>query len=325
MLLPPDDPRLTWRGLVEFEDAGDDWRRPWRLPSRETVAAVAGSGRERHLDARARDAAGVRLDVVVDGDLVLWLRGQPESPVDVLVDGVLVDRVRVDGWRDIRVSGLDAARVEIWLPQFGHVEVGPVEVEALGPPPGHRRWVAYGSSITQCRGAAGPSETWPALVARELDWDVTNLGFGGECHLDDVAATTIAARPLDVLSLCVGVNIHGHATFSESALLPAAVGFLETARARRAVPTLLVGPILSPDAEDRRNELGLTLSRVREIVRRAADITGVEYLDGRELLGRADRGLLADGVHPTAEGYAVIARRMAPVLAALAGPGSGAA
>lgn len=318
MILPPDDPRLTWRGLVEFEDAGGDWRRPWRLPSRETVAAVGGSDRVRHLAERARDAAGVRLDIVAQGDVVLWLRGEPEAPVDVLVDGVLVDRVRVSGRRDVRVSIPEPTRVEIWLPQFGHVDVGLVELEREPDPPvAQPRWVTYGSSITQCRGAGGPSETWPALVSRDLGWDVTALGFGGECHLDPVAASTIAARPADLLTFCVGVNVHGHATFSEAELVPAIIRFVDVARAGRGAPAVLIGPISSPPNERRVNEVGVTLARVRELVAEAAEIIDVAYVDGRTLLGPEDATLLADGVHPSPDGYRLIAQRISPVLAEL--------
>jgi hypothetical protein len=310
MNLSPEDPRLTWGGQVEFEDSGDGWRRPWRLPFRELAAVAVG-----HLADRARDAAGVRLDVVAEGELIVDLRGAPAAPADVTVDGVLVDRVRVHGVTSVRVTVERASRVMVWLPQFGHVDVGEVRMSrAPSPPPREPRWVTYGSSITQCRGADGPSQTWPALVARDRGWDATVFGFGGEAHLDPIAATTIAARPAELLSFCLGVNIHGHATFSERALLPAAVGFLETARAGREVPTLVVGPIASPANEHRRNEVGLTLARVREIVAETAAAVGANYLDGRTLLAESESRLLIDGVHPSGAGYRQIAQRIAPVL-----------
>ena len=311
-----DEGRL-WRGVVEFEDVGNGWSAPWRLPVGSIPEGIAG-----HLGERARDPAGVRLDVVTAGVLEFFVHGRPEAPVDVVVDGILVDRVNVDGEQRIKVEALAdrPVRVEVWLPQFGSVAVsGLASTGALSAAPDELRWVTYGSSITQCRGARGPSETWPSLVARRNRWDVTALGFGGECHLDPVVADTIASLPADLLSLCLGVNIHQHATFSARTLVPAAVDFIKRARASRTIPSLVIGPIAAPDIEDEKNAVGLTLADVRGLVRRSADLAGATYLDGRELLGIADQEFLTDERHPGPRGYELMAKRILPHLSSALG------
>src|SRR4051812_24621865 len=60
-----------------------------------------------------------------------------------------------------------SVELEVWLPQGGAIGVREVSFdgEAVPQPPTGPRWITYGSSITQCTGAYGPSETWPALVA----------------------------------------------------------------------------------------------------------------------------------------------------------------
>ena len=54
-------------------------------------------------------------------------------------------------------------------------------------------WVTYGSSITHCAWVAGPTDTWPSIAARRLDWRLTCLGFNGACHLDPLVARAMAA------------------------------------------------------------------------------------------------------------------------------------
>lgn len=309
--LEPVDSRLDWRGVVEFEPVGSGWWQPWRLPWAQAMQASAGD-----LVDRAKDAAGARL-VIAPGitALELTVRGRPEAPIDVLVDGRLHDRVRIDGEHTIVAPIKGASQVEIWLPQFGHVQVGSVRVE--GTPVranGLARWTAYGSSITQCRTAIGPSETWPALVARRNNWDVSALGFGGECHLDPVAATTVRDIPADLISLCLGVNVYYRGTFSDRTFVPAILGFIERVRERRDCPLLVIGPIFSPAGESHANRVDLTLERVRELVRDAADRSGTQYLDGRTLLSEREANLLEDGLHPGQAGYDLIAERINPVL-----------
>lgn len=276
---------------------------PRRLP--------AGSLHPR-LDDVARMPAGVRLEFDTDARGFDW-DVETTGFIDVVVDGELVSRSHA-----VHVGGLPAGRkrVRIWLPQSSHIRLGKFAVDGATAVREGPRWIAYGSSITQCRLAAGPSETWPALVATELGWSVRCLGFAGECHLDPVVARYIRDTEADVISLCVGVNIHGAASFSARSLGPALEGFVRTIRdGHPDTPILLTTPLHAPEREQQPNALGLTLADVRAEVANSA--CGLPVVDGPSLLGPADVGLLADGLHPDAEGYRLIAERMRPHLASL--------
>ena len=278
---------------------------PRRLPA---------AGLHPRLDDVARMPAGVRLEFETDArrlDWDVWIAGTGE--VDVVVDNQLVSRSRTVGV-DLPAG---RKRVRIWLPQSSHVSLGELGLDGeMTPLPEGPRWIVYGSSITQCRLAAGPSETWPALVATALGWSVRCLGFAGECHLDPVVARHIRDTEADVISLCVGVNIHGAASFSARSLGPALEGFVHTIRdGHPDTPILLTTPLHAPERENQPNALGLTLADVRAEV--AAAAAGLPVVPGPAILGPADAGLLADGLHPGAEGYRLIAERMRPHLAAL--------
>jgi hypothetical protein len=323
--LAPGDPRLGPAGLAGFAES-QGWWEPIRLPA-EVFPLL-----DPELLLRARMPAGGRFSFLTDAvALSIPVRVEDPadtSPFDLYVDGELVHRLAV---LDRLEVGLPAGRkrVDLWLPQFGVIRLGRLRldgdvaerVEPVGP-----RWIHYGSSISQCRTAAGPSETWPALVATRHDWQLRCWGFAGQCHLDPVVARCLRDTPAELVSLCLGVNVHGAATFSRRSLGPAVIGFCQTVRDRHPeVPLALITPITSPGRERMPNAAGLTLEEIRDIVRSsgaqliAAGDRRITIIDGPDILGPADAGLLDDGLHPTAEGYRVMADRLAgPLAAALA-------
>ncbi|MGX7671108.1 SGNH/GDSL hydrolase family protein [Plantactinospora sp. DSM 117369] len=242
----------------------DDRWQPWRLPpARLATAHALGLG------GRARMAAGVRAVVRTDAaalELETFAADEDVTSLDVVVDGDLWRRVPLAaGASTSHVDLLPGTKVvEVWLPQFGELRIGPLVLHratgAAAVAGDGLRWITYGSSIAQCRTAAGPSETWPALVARRLGWDLTCLGFAGECHLDPVAAHAIARTPADLVSLCLGINIYGLASFGRRTLAEQVSGFIQTIRdAHPGVPIAVMSPIASPHRERRPNATGMTL------------------------------------------------------------------
>jgi hypothetical protein len=252
---------------------------------------------------------------------------EDSSAIDVIVDGSLHDRRPIAGGAQKAKFDLPAGvhQLEVWLPQFGAGLVGFIELEDFGvllpSPPAALRWGAYGSSITQCRTAEGPSETWPAIASRSLNWELSNLGFSGECHLDPIAASTIRDAGFDIISMCLGINIYRRSTFNARSLQPAVSGFIDTVRAGNPdTPIVVVTAIASPSNESVLNDARLTLEDVRAAIERSVDALRrrgddlLTLVDGRELLGATDAALLVDGVHPSAEGYRLLAARITPYL-----------
>lgn len=328
--LAPGDPRLGLTGHAELvsEPAGEV---PCRLP-------VRGVRRLIHPDLLepARMAAGVRVDLETDATVLEWdvavsctsREKRPPAPFDVVVDGELVARQQVAGRGRVAVHGLAPGhkRVQIWLPQLGFTALGPVRFSSgaqVGAAARKPRWIAYGSSITQCTGAAGPTETWPALVAAARGWDLRCLGFAGQCHLDPVVARFIRDSPADLISVCLGANVYRRATFSARSFGAAVTGFLQTIRdGHPDVPLVVQTPVVYPAGECEQNAVGLTIADVRELLGEAVEALrdsgyeGLRLIDGRTVLGSADQSLLADGLHPNPVGYRLMATRLEPLLAA---------
>lgn len=323
--LRPDARSDAWRGAAGWEER-DGALRAWRL-----LPELVGRAFAPELLAKAREAAGVRLDVLTDADL-LELVADVSIDIDralrfdVVVDGALHQRVDVEPGRVELSMPLPAGehRVQVWLPQVGQTWLRSVRLAgSVQPAPAGVRWTTYGSSITQCSGAAGPSETWPAVVARALDWDLTCLGFGGQCHLDPVAARTIAAIPADVVSLCLGINVQGGASLSQRTFGPQVAGLIDEVRvAHPQAPIVVITPIVSPPRERTPNPVGVTLEWMRETITEVVEATGDDRLhlvDGPSIIGYDDVRLLPDELHPDADGYRLMGERLGAVLVSLLG------
>lgn len=315
--IAPTDPRLGWAGALGLE-VTPEWVRPWRLPLPELGLAAP------LLLARAVQPSGVRLTFRTDSPLIAGMLDPDDEAtgLDLLLDGEFVGSVPLPGRGRFEFADLPSRskRAELYLPHFGqfrlralHLAQG-ATLEAA--PPTGPRWVTYGSSITQCRTALSPARTWPALVARAAGWQLTNLGFGGQCHLDPPVWTAMRDVPADLLSACLGINIYDSATFSVRSLRPAVLGFVRTVRqGHPQTPFLIVTPIHAPGREDTPNAAGMTLADVRdEVAAATAQLQAhgdahLHSLDGRELLGEAEAHLLLDRLHPDQPGYDLIACR----------------
>ncbi|ACQ78438.1 lipolytic protein G-D-S-L family [Beutenbergia cavernae DSM 12333] len=329
VIIAPQADSEIWRGAVAWEER-DGRARAWRLLPERAARAHAPE-----LVRHATMAAGVRALVTTDASearLELDFEHDADARLDVLLDGELYRRVEVtSGLTDLRVPLPDGEHdLAIWLPQVGQSWVGPLTLvgasTAAPTPPAAPRWTTYGSSITQCSAADGPSETWPAVAARALGWDLTCLGFGGQCHLDPIAASTIAAVPADVVSMCLGINIYGGATFSPRTFAAHASAFVERVRAAHPDATLVViTPIASPARETTPNAVDFTLEQMREDLRSVVDVLQAEgdanlhLVDGLSLLGLDEVHLLPDALHPDGEGYRLMGERVALAMGALTG------
>ena len=322
-----------WAGAFDVVQDVEGWQEFRRLDT-ELLMPPFTDG----LADMAQMTAGIRATwTASSGRLTLKAEGTADcSPIDVLVDGQLAHRIPAAGRlsHTLELGTLPAgAKVQLWLPQFGRVRVLDAslqgeDVQSVQEP--GKRWLAYGSSITHCREAAGPSETWPALVARKLGWELQSLGFAGECQLDPAAARTIQRLPADVISLCLGINSYNAAAFSLRSYASQVLGFISNIlTAHPDVPLVVITPVLSLPREATHNAVGATLADYREAtagvvahLQRRSGEARIHLVDGRAVLTEAEAlAHMPDTLHPDNAGYRLMAERLGPRLAAAAANG----
>ncbi|KOR89478.1 SGNH/GDSL hydrolase family protein [Paenibacillus solani] len=294
--------------------------KPWRIPYMDyELYPPAG------IDGKAEICAGVRLRLRTDSaEVAVSFTSLADAAVmDCVAEGELLQRIRLPvGATEALFTGLPAEikDVEIWLPQnIGMTVTGlRIGTQAVGVPlPDTRpRWITYGSSITQCVGASGPSRAWPAIAAEACGFSLTNLGFSGNCHMEPMIGRLIRDLPAEFISICAGVNIYGAGTLSPRMFKPQLIGLLETIREKhRETPLLVISPIYGTVRETELNPLGFTLPMMRQAIRETVEMLRergdrrLYYQDGLNWLGPEDEAFLTDGLHPGAEGYELLGRR----------------
>ncbi len=358
-----DAPELRIEGALEVQKSPDkiivcrlpDWTRAQSPEPAFDLMAAMTSGVRLSL---ATDSERIELDFLATG---LQFEGEDRRPIvfDVYVNGTLFAResirsghtVRVDdrsvGFtvgeaNTLRLCDLGAGRkhICIYLPQSAMTEVLglrlPVAASLFDQNDTRRHWGHYGSSISHGMDADGPSETWPAMVARQLGLNLTNLGFAGQCHLDGFVARTLRDGPFDLISLKLGANIVASDSMRQRTFASAVHALLDTIRdGKPNVPILLISPIYCPLIDDmpgpvKRLEGGaylrlprqaaiedgaLCLSAVRTQLkaiferRRGAGDKNLHYLDGLGLFSAADLAMMPDQLHPNADGHRLMAQR----------------
>lgn len=241
------------------------------------------------------------------------------------------------GRESVVLAGLPGGNktVSVWFPPNAGIDIGSVTVNegaAVAAPTAdtRRTWVHYGSSISHCMEAEHPMGVWPVIAAVREDINLTNLGLGGQCQLDQFAARMMRDSGADFLSMKVGINVVNADTMRERTFMPALHGFIDTVRdGAPDTPFIVMSPIFCPGHEDgfgpslrgsegiysreRPGFLGtgaLNLRRIREYVekvvgqRRAAGDTNIHYVDGLRLFGPDDVNDMPDLLHPNRAGYA---------------------
>ena len=298
---------------------------PWRIPVAQRDLFEAPLINKASMPAGVRlvfvsDTSSVRLDMAAPG-----VEPDPPWVFDLLVDGRMHQRLAPGmAAETLCFTDLPAGehRLELYLPsQYAPVLIHSLHIDAgasVRPVSDtRRRIVFYGSSITHCRHAAGPSETWPALVARRFDLHLTSLGYGGDCHMDPMVGRMIRDLPADFIGLKLGINMMS-GSVSDRTFRALAIGLVQTIRdGHPDTPLAVVSPICHPPNETTENVVGMSLVRMRQRLAEACQVLqdrgdkNLHYIDGLELMGPDDVGLYVDGIHPSADGYRFLAEAYA--------------
>ncbi|WP_151904776.1 GDSL-type esterase/lipase family protein [Brachybacterium ginsengisoli] len=320
----------AWHGAAVWTEVAGG-QQAWRVRP-EHLARILSAD----MDELSRIPNGVRLEVDTDAaalELELTTEeayGDAARRVDVLVDGELV-ATREAGGRIRHLIDLPGrgSRVELWLPHSAptvlHRAVLHGASRCSPAAPRGPRWAVYGSSITQGNQADSPTGTWPALVAAQNSYELTALGMSGQCQLDPPLADTLGAAGPDLITLCLGANVYGAGTFNARSLPPVVIGFVDHVRRLSDAPIVVMSPTAAgPHREELKNSAGQDQRELRAQIHEAVEVLQREdplitLIDGSEIITTQEMHLLGDLLHPTPEGYRVMAERLAPRLAAVLG------
>jgi lysophospholipase L1-like esterase len=355
-------------GALGFEEDSDGWITPRRLPD-WTINQFADGAIERF----SKFPSGVRLRFTTSADritlkvrvsrLVITGIAEQKRPAafDLLINGlesqtqhaengntlrltatapsVFTETLEVGEIDNLEFSGLGNAskNIEIWLPTSAIVEIAEVSASSEIAPSSadsRKRWLHYGSSISQCIEADRPMDAWALRAAQLLNLNITNFGLAGQCQLDGFVARSMAALPADVITLKLGINIVNADSMRERAFVPAVHNFLDILRESAPhTPIIIISAIWCPFHEEvpgptmidgatlfgkeRPAELAagaLTLQRTRElleeVVAKRSD-ENLHFMDGLTLFGADDEANLPDKLHPNSPGYRLMAERFA--------------
>ena len=197
------------------------------------------------------------------------------------------------------------------------------------------RYVALGDSYTIGTATAGPADRWPDQLVERLGGDdgpirlVANLGVNGYTSGDLIARELPALDRLDpeLISLLIGVNdVVQHVSAERYGRNIAAIldELLGRVRAGRIVTVSTPDYTVTPQGGGFGDPAtqAAAIRAFNTILRDAAKDRGIAFVDIHDLSLRAasDRRLVArDGLHPSAEQYALWVDRFAPVVAGLTG------
>lgn len=287
------------------------------------------------------EPAVARFDLLVDGVEAATVPAAKGGQLRLEMDGPLVtseEFIRGEG-EEITFANLKPGvkEIEIWLPAGALVEIRNISAnsEILPPTPSQKKkWVHYGSSISQCAETERPLDIWSVHASRLLGLDIRNLGLAGECHIDGFVARTIADTPADFISLKLGINVVNGDSMRERSFIPAVHNFLDTIREKKPnTPILIISPIICPFHEVNPGptligDVGLTsmerpatlaagalnLPKIRAILEKIVaerEDVHLYFMNGLELFNEGDLGMMPDLLHPNSAGYRLMGERFA--------------
>ena len=318
--------RIDVCGLPWFdENAPEMWRLPGRVMDRvpqgvRRQAMYPGGGRIRlmsdtsqlHLRVSASPAtAGTGLGVYVEG--TFWRTMSTAAP----------EGTQVECFADLDREVRD---VTIYLPYRQQIRIAAVGVDRdaeLRQPPRFARdlpLVLYGSSVAQGASASRPGMSYAAILARSLNLDFVNLGFGGAGKAEPEVVELVSS----VEACCYLFDLGK--SYGRQPVGPYAAMLEQVRSDHPDAPMVCITPIFSTRELYRPEYVELsehTRSVVRQVARKrieGGDSRAI-LVEGLDLLGPGEEdGFSSDGVHPGDLGFCRIAERLKERLDGALGP-----
>ena len=167
----------------------------------------------------------------------------------------------------------------------------------------------YGSSITQGGCASRPSNSYAAMLCRELDAPQVNLGFTGNCRGEEVIAHAIAGLKLSALVMDYDYNAP-----NEQHLRDTHEKFFRIVRETQPnLPIILISGPRDPQWPDSAARRDIVKETYDKAV--AAGDKNVYFIDGLSFFDKVPRKYATvDQIHPNDLGMYIMFQRILPVL-----------
>ena len=317
----PDNSKFKVLGLHWFDENKPQF---WRMPVKDMDSLPKG------VQGRAKCPSGGRIvmkctttklalqAVAVNGGGLrkfdAYVNGQPCKPVVAEKTGSETELVL---FKDLDNQEKE---IVIYLPHLQDVLVKAIGVdqETRFSAPDHRYArplpvVFYGSSVCQGSGAVSPAQTYEAILCRELNLDFINLGFGGAGKAESNVVALVNSIPACCYAFDLGKSYGAQDATAFKAML-------RTIRQSHPdVPIIVMTPITSvkevkePSYSERSIHTRTVMRDPANELIKAGD-TKVILVEGEDLIGFKEHAALSkDGVHPSDEGYGIIAEKLSPI------------
>nr|MDO8110491.1 SGNH/GDSL hydrolase family protein [Candidatus Sigynarchaeota archaeon] len=326
---------LAWFGVEDYELT--------RFPTSAKPKLDPGLWEMARMPSGARIRFNARCDVLVlDVDNFVALPSPRMAQIaicgfDVYADGEYIDSFVPPIGKEnhflgmMNVDGSQPHDYEIYFPYCSPVKLAALAIEsrARSEDPTITPYskpfavpypiVFYGSSITHGASADRPGITYPALIARALNFDFINMGFGGSGKGEPAVADLLASIPnVGAYVLDWGINLCS----------PQEVNLIHDRyhpllkKVKKAHPDV---PVLIVNLQDAGPKVDKTMPVTLEIIRKeikrvydaeiAAGNDNLWYVDGRDIIG-GPKGfdLTIDRVHPHQGGFYRYAEKLTPVI-----------
>jgi len=207
--------------------------------------------------------------------------------------------------------------ITIGFPLYNSVtslEIGLEKDRILEKPKKHKhgKVVFYGSSITQGGVASRPGCNYANILARQLDFELVNLGFSGNAFGDSYIADYIASMPMAAFVMDYDFNARSLEEL-DNTHLPM---YRAVREKQPGVPIIfMTNPVVNVYISEQTN------AKRAEIIMRTYQTAldsgdrHVAFIDGHKLLGTDERdSCTTDRLHPNDLGFMRMAQTVYPYL-----------
>lgn len=255
---------------------------------------------------RAYSTAGITMEFITDKPEIRFRyksRGFCRDRVafDIYENDILMKTIEEperseNGLIYYRKQNANKVKMTVFLPHCVWMGITDVDFGDWLPVENLEKTILFlGDSITQGMTVSSPSQAYPVLIARAMNYDYINQGVGGYVFCQDAIKESTHA---DRVIVAYGTNDFymiktGKMTVYD--FQKNVEAYLSKIKSLYyGIKITVITPIWRSDCREKDKEIFL---KVKEIIEKCADDKAINVIDGLTLIGHEER-LYVDGIHP---------------------------